>query len=355
MAQKTNSGNFFEDFRLGQEIRHAIARTLTQGDVALYLGLTGSRFALTSSDGFAQSIGLARTPVDDMLVFHVVFGRSVPDISLNAIANLGYANLRFGAIVYPGDTLSARSTIIGLKETSKRDSGIVYVHTIGQNQRGEMALDFKRWVLVRKRDIAAPAPGAKVPELPDSVSPEDLIVPEPLDLTRYDAGLAGSAHLWEDYEIGERIDHVDGMTIEESDHMTATRLYQNNARVHFNQFAQSRDKSGRRLIYGGHVISIARALSFNGLANAFKLVAVNGGRHAAPCFAGNTIFAWSQVLAKHEIPGRRDIGALRLRTIAFKDRPCADYPSEGAKDLAADALILDFDYTALMPRRIGAR
>src|ERR671923_714341 len=91
---KTGAGNFFEDFRVGQLIRHATPRTITVGDVALYNGLFGPRFAVQSSDAFARTIGYRRSPVDDLLVFHVVFGKTVPDISLNAVANLGYAACR---------------------------------------------------------------------------------------------------------------------------------------------------------------------------------------------------------------------------------------------------------------------
>ncbi len=354
MAQKTNPGNFFEDFRLGQEIQHAVPRTITRGDVSLYLGLTGSRFALHSSDTFAQSLGLSQAPVDDLLVFNVVFGRTVPDISLNAIANLGYADARFGQPVYPGDTLSTGSEIIGLKENSNRESGIVYVRSSGRNQRGEMVLNFRRWVMVRKRDHAAPAPAPVVPDLPASVATGDFTVPSDLDLGRYDVAASGSPHLWEDYQIGERIDHVDGMTAEESDHMIAARLYQNNARVHFNQFAEAKGKFGRRLIYGGHIISLARALSCNGLANGIRMAAINGGRHLGPSFAGDTIFAWSLVLEKVALPARADLGALRLRTIATKDHPCADFPLPDKDDRHLGAIILDLDYTILMPRRIKA-
>ena len=108
--------------------------------------------------------------------------------------------------------------------------------------------------------------------------------------------------------MGEKIDHVDGMTVEEAEHQLATRLYQNTARVHFDQLAQSESRFGRRLIYGGHVISLARALSFNGLANAFHVAAINGGRHVAPLFAGGTVYAWSEVLDKADLPGRPDVG-----------------------------------------------
>jgi len=353
MAIKTNPGNFFEDFELGQEIVHAVPRTITAGDVALYIGLTGARFALHASDAFARAVGYGKSPVDDILTFHIVFGRTVADISLNAIANLGYAQCTFGAPVYAGDTLSARSTVIGLKENSNRETGIVYVRSIGRNQRDDVVLDYVRWVMVKKRDQAKPAPDTLVPELAGAVPPAEFYIPAGLQMEHYDRALAGSSHLWEDYQKGERIDHVDGMTLEESDHMTATRLYQNNAKVHFNQHAESKGRFGKRLIYGGHIISLARAASFNGLANAFRVLAINGGRHVNPSFAGDTIYAWSEVMEVIELAGRSDLGALRLRTIATKDRPCADFPASDAAGKYPVEVVLDLDYTVLLPRRLA--
>ncbi|MEA2930334.1 MAG: 2-methylfumaryl-CoA hydratase [Hyphomicrobiales bacterium] len=347
---KPTSGNFFEDFSLGQTVTHATPRTVTAGDVALYNALFGARFAVQSSDAFAQKIGYARAPVDDLLVFHIVFGKTVPDISLNAVANLGYADCRFLEPVYPGDTLSATSEVIGLRENSNRKTGVVHVRSKGFRQDGAQVLDYVRWVMVRKRDERAVAPPEHVPALPKALEPNAIggACPQ-IDVGRYDFALAGSAARFSDYAVGERIDHADGMTVEEAEHQMATRLYQNTARVHFNLFAQSKDRFGRRLIYGGHVISLARALSFNGLANAFHIAAINGGRHVAPLFAGLTVFAWSQVLAKAELPGRSDVGALRLRTVATKDRPCADFPlKEGEAD--DPAVILDLDYWVLIPR-----
>ncbi len=349
-SDKAGAGNFFEDFRPGQEIDHATPRTLTTGDTALYIGLTGSRFALHSSDEFARALGHERSPVDDLLVFHIVIGKTVPDISLNAIANLGYADFRFGAPVYPGDTLSARSTVIGLKENSNRQTGVVYVRSTGTNQRGETVLDYVRWVMVRKRDANAPAPASSVPDLPAAVTPDRLILPKAFAASCYGFAAAGSPHRWGDYQTGERIDHRDGMTIEESCHIMATRLYQNTARVHFNQHVEKDGRFGRRIVYGGHVMSIARAHSFNGLANAFRIAAINSGAHVGPSFAGDTIYAWSEVREKAELPGRRDIGALRLRTIAAKDHPCADFPDKGGDGKPHPAIILDLDYWVFMPR-----
>ena len=348
--QKTNSGRFFEDFRLGDEIVHATPRTVTTGDVALYNGLFGSRFAVQSSDEFARRIGYPRSPVDDLLVFHVVFGKTVPDISLNAVANLGYADCRFLKPVYPDATLKAVSQVIGLKENSNRKTGIVYVRSRGFDESGDCVLDYARWVMVRKRDEAAPVKEERVPELAKAVAPDALGAACPrIDARAYDTALAGSPHRFRDYRAGETIDHVDGMTVEEAEHQIATRLYQNTARVHFNQFSEAQGRFGRRLVYGGHVISLARALSFNGLGNAFHVAAINGGRHVAPLFAGCTVFAWSEVLKTAELPDRSDLGALRLRTIATKDRPCADFPlNQGAE--YDPAVILDLDYWVLMPR-----
>jgi 2-methylfumaryl-CoA hydratase len=345
---KTNPGNFFEDFRLGQTIRHATPRTLTVGDVALYTALYGPRFAVQSSDAFARAIGFAAAPVDDLLTFHIVFGKTVPDVSLNAVANLGYAECRFLKPVYPGDTLSTVSEVIGLKENSNGKTGTVYVRSVGSNQRGEEVLSYVRWVMVRKCDEKIAARETHVPVLRKRVAPSELGAACPvIARAKWDDGLSGSPHRFGDYVPGEKIDHVDGMTVEEAEHMLATRLYQNTAKVHFNQHSESQGRFGRRLIYGGHVISLARALSFNGLANAFHIAAINGGRHAAPLFAGGTVFAWSEIVETAEIPGRDDVGALRIVTRATRDLPCTDFPVEdGAPD--KPGVILELDYWSLM-------
>ncbi len=347
---KTNLGNFFEDYEIGQVMVHATPRTVMAADQSLYTALYGSRFALQSSDEFARALGYSHAPIDDFLTFHIVFGKTVPDISLNAVANLGYAEGRFLVPVFPGDTLSATSEVIGLKENSNGKTGVVYVRTEGRNQRDELVLTFVRWVMVRKRDEAATAPETSVPELAKSVAVADLSVPPGIDFSKSDLLLAGSPHKWGDYEVGEKIDHVNGMTVEEAEHQLATRLFQNTAKVHFNQHTEGAGRFSRRLIYGGHVISLARALSFNGLGNAYLIAGINGGRHVAPLFAGDTVYAWSDVLERDEIEGRSDVGALRLRLVALKDQAPAAFPDKDAEGKYDESVILDFDYWVLMPR-----
>ena len=125
--------------------------------------------------------------------------------------------------------------------------------------------------------------------------------------------------------------------------MLATRLWQNTAKVHFDATFR---EDGRRLIYGGHVMSLARALSFNGLANAQMIVGLNGGAHANPCFAGTTVRAWSEVLDKAETkaPG---VGAIRLRLVATSGGPPFELRGEDGRYLPH--VLLDLDYWALMP------
>ncbi len=343
---KTNPGRFFEDYRLGEVIRHAVPRTLSGGERALYHALYPARGALYSSDEFARACGLRASPLDDLIAFHTVFGKTVPDISLNAVANLGYAEGRFHRPVWPGDTLRAESEVIGLKQNSSGQNGVVWVRTRGLNQRDELVLDYVRWVMLRKRDPEAPAPETVVPELAPSVAAADLVVPEGLDFSRYDFALAGEPHRLSDYAVGERIDHVDAVTIEEAEHMQATRLWQNTAKVHFDVTARD---DRWRLIYGGHVISLARALSFNGLANAQLIAAINGGSHAHPCFAGETVRAWSEVLdtAETAAPG---VGALRLRLVAAKAGAADPFALKDDTGRYDPSVLLDLDYWVLVPR-----
>jgi 2-methylfumaryl-CoA hydratase len=340
---KTNPGRFFEDYALGDMITHAVPRTLKMGERALYHALYPARHAIQSSDEFAKSCGLPFSPLDEMIVFHTVFGKTVPDISVNAVANLGYAEGRWLAQVWPGDTLSARSEVIGLKQNSNGTSGVVWVRTTGCNQHAEPVLDYVRWVMVRRR-APGDAPEPVIPVLAACVPPGELAIPAGLDFTKYDVALAGERHRWGDYAIGEKIDHVDAVTLEEAEHMLATRLWQNTAKVHFDA---THREDGRRLIYGGHIISLARALSFNGLANAAMVVALNGGVHANPAFAGDTVTAWSEVLDRAETaaPG---VGALRLRLVAAK-AGAAPFALRGTDGKYDPDVFLDLDYWVLIP------
>jgi 2-methylfumaryl-CoA hydratase len=354
----TVAGRYFEDFHPGQLLRHATPRTLHGGDLSLYIALTGDPRPLPSSTDFARALGFERELVHDLLVFHVVFGKSVADVSANAVANLGYADVRFLRPVYPGDTLRAVSEVIGLREASSRKAGVVYVTTRGLDGRGEEVLRFSRWVLVEKRDPAAPAPPASVPELPVEVPASALRAPPGLNLDRFADVMwaSGGEALWEDYTVGQRIAHPGGMTLDESDHTLATRLYQNSARVHFDARRMASSRFGRRLVYGGHVVSVAHALAHRGLENVLSMAAWNSGVHANPTVAGDTLYAWSEVLDRAEVPGCPGLGALRLRLVAVKNVDPMD--EEVALKISSPEgvsydprVVLDLDWWGLVPRR----
>ena len=355
MANKATTGNYFEDLVSGREIEHAVPRTLTEGDQALYIALTADRYPLHCNAEFARSLGFQRETINDLLVFHTVFGKSVPDISLNAVANLGYADVRFGAPVYPGDTLSSHTTVLGRRESRGGDTGVVWVRTVGHNQRNEEVLTLIRWVLVNKREPGAPSGIDDAPEVPEAVAPEALSVPDELDLSAFEPAVTGGRAWWGDYEPGERIHHIAGVTVEEAEHQMAARLYQNIARAHFNAYALQGTRFGRRVIYGGHVISMARALSFNGLEHAIRVLAFNGGTHSNPTFAGDTLFAWTDVIERIDL-GRDDAGALRLRLVATKDADPAteEIPlrvtDDDGRERYHPSVVLDLDYTVLMPK-----
>ncbi len=202
---KTNSGRFFEDYALGDVIRHAVPRTVSGGERALYHALYPARHALYSSDEFARRSGLPKAPLDDLAAFHIVFGKTVPDVSLNAVANLGYAEGRWLLPVYEGDTLRSESEVIGVKQNSNGKSGVVYVRTRGLNQRDETVMEYVRWVMVRKGNLDAPAPETVLPELAKVIPADQLVLPAGLDFSDYDFDLAGEAHRWGDYAVGETI------------------------------------------------------------------------------------------------------------------------------------------------------
>jgi 2-methylfumaryl-CoA hydratase len=358
MSSKERCGRFFEDFQLNQVIRHATPRTVTDADSSLYIALTGARHAIHSAETTARELGYSRRPFDDMLVFNIAFGNTVPDISLNAVANLGYAELRFVEPVFAGDTLRCESAVIGLKENSSRRTGVVYVRSACYNQDDRMILTWVRWVMVHKRTPEAAVGKPRVPELSDVVPPNQLapharIVSK--DVLDHWCELTGCRDLWEDYSPGERIDHPCGMTLEEADHMLATRLYQNNARPHFDALAMQRSHVGRRLVYGGHVISICRALSHDGLENVLGVLAVNGGSHVSPTVAGDTLYAYSEVIDKWKLPLRSDVGAVRLRLVGLKNLTPANVASTRLDATGRPeyhpSVVLDLDYTVLMPRK----
>src|SRR6056300_1112721 len=168
--------------------------------------------------------------------------------------------------------------------------------------------------MLPKRDASATI-DEHVPENLPKESQISEIEREGIDFSNFDLESTGSSKLYEDYQVGEIINHSAGITIDESDHTMATKLYQNNAKLHFDAHLMKNTPFKKRLIYGGHIISLCRSLSFSGLENAVQVIGVNSGVHSNPTFAGDTIYCRTEVIDKLEDKSFTNAGILRLRQL----------------------------------------
>lgn len=309
---KASGGRFFEDFAIGQALSCSPPRQVDAALALSYGALTGDRTPALPPHG---------SIVHPLIVFHTVFSQTVRAVSLNAKANLGYAELVMHRSVPSGALLATETEVIGLRETSSAKTGIVWVRTTGRDAQGAV-ISFVRWVLVKKRSQDPTrwrGSGAVVPTTAEAVDEADLPAAEPSSHPAIRFGL-------EDYSVGEVIDHPDGHTVTEAEHMGFTRLFGNSARVHFD----AELTGGKPLVFGGYTISIGYAQALEGLDGRQGLIAINGGAHRAPVYAGDTLRSQSEVLAVAP-----DAQAVRLALRMRNQR---------------DDLVLDLDYWERMPR-----
>lgn len=146
-------GLYFEEFEVGTEIKHALSKTIFESDNNFFSLLTMNHHPVHTNVDYASHNQHGQPLVVGTLVFSLVVGMTVPDISGKAIANLGYEDIKHLAPTFIGDTIYARTKILDKRESkSKNDRGIVYVETIGYNQRGEDVISFRRNVLVKKQN-----------------------------------------------------------------------------------------------------------------------------------------------------------------------------------------------------------
>ena len=150
--RRRTKGHKFEDFTLGHVFQHHWGRTINEGDNSLFSTLTLSYNPLYFNAEFAKAHDHPGVVVNPLLVFLTVFGLSVEDLSEGGGLFLGVDALTFCQPVYPGETLTARSTVVDIRESESRpDHGIVTWHTEGFNERGERVIDFRRTNLIIKR------------------------------------------------------------------------------------------------------------------------------------------------------------------------------------------------------------
>ena len=315
MAKRpTKHGNFLEEFRPGQVFRHKRGKTITEGLFAVFSDFCFTTNALAKNRRYAEAYGFRGLVAPSGLVMNVVFSQSVEDVSENGRANLEYIDMRFGTPVCVGDTIEAESTVLGVKASSReRDRGVVHVETVGRNQDGQVVLAYQRKVQVWKGDPDAPVAEG---EAPARALPVSFTLPpyDPRRDYRARAHLTSSDTYFEDFHVGDVFEHSRGRVIT-TEHIALTGMLDNTSQVHCNQWMIDQDPErflgGQLIVYGGIPFSLCLGLSSPDVAdNALGDVRYATGRHTAPAFAGDTVFATTDIRGLGDLPGRPDLGVL---------------------------------------------
>lgn len=311
---RKKTGNFLEDFVPGKRMRHKGGRTVTEGLIAHFTDFSYTSNPLHKNLRYAEHYGYAGLVVPPGLVMAIAFSQSVEDVSENARANLEYVDMRFGAPAYVGDTIETESTVLGVRASSSRpELGVVHVQSVATKQTGEVVLAYQRKVQVFKGAL-------------DATLDEGVIEPTEIELElfipAYDASrnYAELAHLTnddtylEDFNPGDIIEHSRGRTMTQ-EHIALTGMLDNTSQVHCNQTLIDRDPArylgGQLVVFGGIPFLLCLGLSCPDIAdNSPGDLVYRTGRHTAPIFAGDTVFASTEIVGTREFEGRDDLGRL---------------------------------------------
>lgn len=310
---RKQTGNFLEDFRIGQVFRHKHGKTVTEGLFNAFTEFTMTTNPLSKNLRYARAYGFCGLVVPPGLVMNVAFSQTVEDVSENARANLEYIGMRFGAPVVVGDTIEVETTILGVKPSSKDpDRGVVHVQSTARNQDGQIVITFERKVQVWKRHAGAKVDDGEV-KSPPLVACE-LVLPsyDPRADHRSLAHLSAPDGYFEDFTPGDVIEHSRGRTIM-TEHIALTAQLDNTSQVHCNQFLVDQNPAkyigGQLIVYGGIAFNLCLGLSSPDVGeNALGDVVYRTGRHTGPVFAGDTVFASTEVRGKRDFPLRPDLG-----------------------------------------------
>jgi len=308
------TGNFLEDFQPGQLFRHKGGKTVTEGLFTVFTEFAMTSNPLSKNARYARAYGFEGMVCPPGLTMLICFSQTVEDVSENARANLEYIDMRFGAPLYVGDTVEVETKVLNVRPSSSRPNlGIVHVQSTARKDDGSVVMTWQRKVQVYKRDMDA--------ELhPGEVAPDEI--PCELWLPAYDrnAKYAELAHLsspdsyFEDFEPNTLIEHSRGRTVTD-EHIQMTAILDNTSQVHCNQHMIDLDPEqyvgGQLIVFGGIPFTLCLGLSSPDVGdNALGDVRYATGKHTAPLFAGDTVFAATRVNGKRDYPGRNDLGLL---------------------------------------------
>jgi 2-methylfumaryl-CoA hydratase len=306
------------DFELGATYEHPWDVTVGDGAVALFQASFQDAIPMYASRTFAAQFGFKQAPLHPLLCLNLALSFSVHDISEQAIAHLAYLDVRFPEAGNPGDTVTARSTVLGVKPASSGDKGVVHVRTALTNEHDKVLCAFERKALVRAGRLAArpagpPPSGRLTPELAGLARlPPELQKPA---LPRARLGFGG---FYEDFSPGQIYLHDIGKTVGESEHMQLTALVRNSHPLHFDElYCRDHSFAKTRVVYGGLVFAWVATLAARDLAgNALWEVGFDQGAHPSGVIAGDTLYAASKVIDKKEGPGA---GEVTFRLVGVKN------------------------------------
>lgn len=260
-------GTYFEDHFIGTTFDHHWGRTLHASDNAAFSTQNLAFNPVHFNRDAAQRQGHRDEVVNPMLVFTVVFGLSVEDLSEAGGPFLGAKDVTFLRDVYPGATLYASSKVTNAVESKSRPNyGIVTWETTGMDQSGETVITFQRTNLVQRR-------------------PQDLVV------------VSAPSGFLEDFHVGDRYRHARSRTVTDLDLNGLTLLVMNSAQGHFSDWAMADSEFGERINFGGLTLSLTVGLATQDTAaQCIRELSLTDVEFATPVKRGDSIRAFSEVI-----------------------------------------------------------
>ena len=295
-------GRSLEEFEIGAVYEHPWEVTVDTGLLALCAGSFLDATPVFASAHYARALGFRDRPVHPLALLNFGLSFSVHDVSEQAIAHLAYIDVRFPNACYPGDTLHASSTVLGVKPSSEGERGVVHVRTVLSAEDERVVCQFERKVLVKASGAASGRGTLAAPPRPTGIP-----VTERSGVARWPGlferpvpprGKGGFAGFFEDFAVGDVICHDIGRTVSESEHMQLTYIFRNSHPLHFEEPYARSGFAKTRVVYGGLVFAwVASLASRDTSGNALWEAGFDAGAHPAGVVAGDTVYAASRVLA----------------------------------------------------------
>jgi 2-methylfumaryl-CoA hydratase len=319
-------GRLLGDFEVGRTYEHPWEVTVDGGMIALMQASFLDAMPVYSSAAWARELGFKDRPLSPLICLNLGLSFSVHDVSEQAIAHLAYLDVRFPEPGYPGDTVRARSTVLGTKAASSGDKGVVHVRTVLENEHGAILCAFERKALIRAGKLAErPLVGLGTTQASEDGRPTPELatldhLPPPLRVSRLFSSRSGLPGFLQDFTAGQVFVHDAGKTIGESEHMQLTMLLRNSHPLHFDEvYSKANSFQRTRVVYGGLVLAWTLSATSRDLCgNALWDLGHTAGAHPNPTLGGDTIYAASKVMAV----GTPDsgAGAVVLRIVGVKNQ-----------------------------------